>query len=393
MNVYLDNAATTKMDKEVVESMLPYFTDIFGNVSSVHTFGRKGIEAVDKARKEIALLIGGSSNEIYFTSGGTESDNWALEGVSRKFIGKKKHIITTVMEHPAVINTAKVLENNGFEVTYLNIDKNGLINLDELKSAINEQTFLVSVMMVNNETGVIQPIKEIGEICRKNGILFHTDAVQAFPYRKINVVDENIDMMSCSAHKFHGPKGIGFLYIKNGLIIDNLLNGGHQERGMRPGTTNTAGIVGMAKALNTTVAEMEKNNEKILNLREKFIKSVIDNIPNCHINGDIDKAVCGIVNICFENIKSASMVNALDLEGIAVSAGSACVAGSVKSSYVIKALSGSDSDAESSVRFSFDKYNMPNQIDYVIEKLCEIVKNMRKTTNLFKIINTEGKFI
>ena len=283
MRVYLDNSATTRLDDEVMKAMTPYFSEIYGNASSLHAFGREALEAVDKSRETIASLLGAYPNEIYFTSGGTESDNWALKGAAKAYGKYGKHIVTTAIEHPAMMETCHKLEKEGLEVTYVGVNSEGLVDPEEIKKAVRDDTILVSVMFANNEMGAIQPIGEIGRFCREEGILFHTDAVQAAGTIKIDVKELNIDMLSLSAHKFHGPKGMGLLYLRNGVKIEKLIVGGHQERGNRAGTTNTPGIVGMAKALEIAVRDMEKNNEHMRKLRDYFIDRVEKEIPYCHL--------------------------------------------------------------------------------------------------------------
>jgi len=386
MKVYLDNAATTKLDKCVLDEMIPYLTDVYGNASSIHSFGREAQEAVDNARMKIAKLLGATDSEIYFTSGGTESDNWVLNGIAKNYKNKGKHIITTKIEHPAMLNTCAKLEKEGYSITYLDVNKEGIIELSSLENAVREDTILVSVMFANNEIGSIQPIEKIGAFCKEKGILFHTDAVQAATSIRIDLNKFNIDMLSMSAHKFNGPKGVGLLYIRNGINIASFINGGHQERNYRAGTTNTPAIVGMAKALEITYKNMEENNKKILKLRDYFVDKILENIPDCKINGSKNNRLLGNVNIGFDYVKGESMVIALDLKGIAVSSGSACVAGSSEPSYVIAALGGKKEDSENSVRFSIGKDNTIEEIDYTIEVLIKLVSKMREVSSLFKII-------
>lgn len=389
MRVYLDNSATTRLDDEVLKAMTPYFSDVYGNASSLHAFGREALAAVDKSRETIASLLGANPNEIYFTSGGTESDNWALKGAAQAYGKYGKHIITTAIEHPAMMETCHKLEKDGFDVTYIGVNSDGLVDPEEIKKAVRDDTVLVSVMFANNEMGAIQPIGEIGSFCRKEGILFHTDAVQAAGTIKINVKELNIDMLSLSAHKFHGPKGMGLLYLRNGVKIEKLIAGGHQERGNRAGTTNTPGIVGMAKALEIAVRDMEKNNEHMRKLRDYFIDRVEKEIPYCHLNGGREHRLVNNANFSFDYIEGESILMVLDLNGIAVSSGSACSSGSLEPSHVILATGASMEQAHSSIRFSLGKETSKEEIDYTIETLKAAVEKLRSWSPLFK--QTEGE--
>lgn len=389
MRVYLDNSATTRLDDEVLKEMIPYFSDVYGNASSLHAFGREALAAVDKSRETIASLLGANPNEIYFTSGGTESDNWALKGAAQAYGKYGKHIITTAIEHPAMMETCHKLEKDGFDVTYIGVNSDGLVDPEEIKKAVRDDTVLVSVMFANNEMGAIQPIGEIGRFCRKEGILFHTDAVQAAGTIKINVKELNIDMLSLSAHKFHGPKGMGLLYLRNGVKIEKLIAGGHQERGNRAGTTNTPGIVGMAKALEIAVRDMEKNNEHMRKLRDYFIDRVEKEIPYCHLNGGREYRLVNNANFSFDYIEGESILMVLDLNGIAVSSGSACSSGSLEPSHVILATGASMEQAHSSIRFSLGKETTKEEIDYTIETLKAAVEKLRSWSPLFK--QTEGE--
>ncbi len=389
MKIYLDNAATTETDSRVIESMLPYMSGVYGNASSLHHFGREAAAAVDEARAKIAKIFNAKPQEIYITSGGTESDNWALRGVmsANKKIGK--HMITTVIEHPAIMETCKLLEKEGYEITYLKTGSDGRISLDDLKSAVRDDTVLVSVMFANNEMGAIQPIKEIGAFCKENGIIFHTDAVQAISTVKIDVDEYNIDLLSLSAHKFHGPKGIGMLYIRSGVKIDRLIYGGHQERTYRAGTTNTPGIVGMAKALEITVDEMEENNRKIKAMRDKFVERALAEIPYCKINGGMEHRLVSNANLSFDFIEGESILMTLDLKGIAVSSGSACSSGSLEPSYVILATGATIEEAHSSIRFSFGRDNTMEEVNYTVDTLRDEVAKLRSWSPLFKEIEGE----
>lgn len=384
MKVYLDNSATTSMDKRVLDSMLPYMCDVYGNASSLHFFGREAASAVDEARATLANLIGAKASEIYVTSGGTESDNWALRGVMEANKKNGKHLITTVIEHPAMIQTCKQLEREGYEVTYVGVDSDGRVSLDDIENAVRDDTVMISVMFANNEMGAIQPIKEIGAFCKENGIIFHTDAVQAMGSIKIDVNEYNIDLLSLSAHKFHGPKGIGLLYVRSGVRINKLIYGGHQERSYRPGTTNTAGIVGMAKALSIAVEEMEENNKKVKFLRDRFIDGVLARISDCKLNGGREHRLVSNANFSFAYIEGESILMTLDLNGIAVSSGSACSSGSLEPSYVILATGAEIEEAHSSIRFSFGKDNTIEEVDYVLDTLVQTIEKLRSWSPLFK---------
>lgn len=393
MRVYLDNSATTAVDKEVLDAMTPYFCEVFGNASSLHGYGREAAEAVDASRSTIAKLLNAKPNEIYFTSGGTESDNWALKGAAFASKALGNHIITTAIEHPAIMSTCQELEKDGFKVTYLGVNSDGLVSIEDLKNAVTDETIIVSVMYANNEMGAIQPIAEIGKFCHDEGILFHTDAVQAMGSIKVDVKRDNIDMLSLSAHKFHGPKGIGLLFIKSGVIIDKLIVGGHQERSYRAGTTNTSGIVGMAKALEVSVRDMESNNAHIKTLRDYFIDRVFEEIPFCKLNGGTEKRLVNNANFSFDFIEGESILMTLDIKGIAVSSGSACSSGSLEPSSVILAIGAKIEEAHSSIRFSFGKENTKEEVDYVIEVLKEQVAKLRSWSPLFKEIKGEGMYV
>ncbi len=387
MKVYLDNSATTATDERVVKKMLPYMTDVYGNASSLHAYGREALAVVDEARATLANCLGAKPSEIYITSGGTESDNWALRGVMHANKAFGKHLVTTVIEHPAIIQTCKFLEKEGYEVTYVKVGRDGRVSLDDIKKAVRDDTVMVSVMFANNEMGAIQPIKEIGAFCKENGIIFHTDAVQAMSSIKIDVNEYNIDLLSLSAHKFHGPKGIGLLYIRNGVKIDRLIYGGHQERTYRAGTTNTPGIVGMAYALELSISEMEENNKRIKMLRDHFIERVSKEIPHCKLNGGTEHRLVNNANFSFDYIEGESILMTLDLNGIAVSSGSACSSGSLEPSYVILATGAEIEEAHSSIRFSFGKDNTMEEVDYTADVLRETVKKLRSWSPIY---NEEG---
>lgn len=393
MRVYLDNSATTAVDREVLDAMMPYFTDTFGNPSSLHGYGREALAVVDQAREKIARLLNAKPTEIYFTSGGSESDNWALRGAAHTYQKQGKHIITTAIEHPAILETCKLLESEGFEVTKLPVGRDGRVSLEDLKNAVRDDTILVSVMFANNEMGAIQPIAEIGAFCREEGILFHTDAVQAAGSIKIDVQEQNIDMLSLSAHKFHGPKGVGLLYIRSGVRAGKLIYGGGQERGFRAGTTNVPAIVGMAKALEISVRDMDKDNEHIKAMRDHFIKRVLAEVPYCKLNGGMEHRLVNNANFSFDYIEGEGILIGLDLSGIAVSSGSACSSGDLEPSHVILACGATMEEAHGSIRFSFGKDNTMEQTDYAVEKLKETVTRLRSFSPLFKEIKGEDTYV
>ena len=385
--IYFDHAATTKLDERVLKKMLPYFTEYYGNANSQHGIGREAQKAVDEARDEIATLIGAKPGEIYFTSGGTEADNWVLRGVCRSLAHKGKHVITTKIEHAAMLTTAKELEKDGFEFTFIGVDKEGFVDLEELKKAIRPDTILISCMYANNEVGTIEPIKEIVEIAHSHGILCHTDAVQAMGAMRINVKDLGVDMMSFSAHKFNGPKGMGALYIKTGVTVGRLISGGHQERTRRGGTTNVPGVVGFAEALRLTYETLDEDVKYVASLRDRFIKRVTEEIPYVKLNGPKDgtKRLPNNADFSFEYIEGESILFSLDLAGIAVSSGSACSSGSLEPSHVLLALGVPEELAHGSIRFTFGKENTVEEVDYTVDKLKEIVDRLRKMSPLFKI--------
>ena len=394
MKVYLDNSATTALDKEVLNAMLPYFTETFGNPSSLHAYGRNALKAVDEARDSIAKSIGAKSNEIYFTSGGSESDNWALKGVIGATKAKRKHIITSQIEHPAIMDTLDYLRaKEGVEVTYLPVDKDGRVSVQDLKEAVTDDTVLVSVMFANNEMGAVQPIAEIGAFCKEEGIIFHTDAVQAMDSQAIDVNALNIDLLSMSAHKFHGPKGIGALYIRSGVKLDRLISGGHQERRMRAGTTDTPLIVGMAKALEIAVRDREENNKRISALRDSFVKKVLAEIPFTYLNGGMEHRLPNNANISFEYVEGESILITLDLAGIAVSSGSACSSGSLEPSHVILALGVKEELAHSSIRFSLGKDTTQEEMDYTFDVLKASVERLRSMSPLFNMEKGIGYYV
>ena len=394
-SIYLDNSATTYTDPEVLQEMLPYFTEVFGNASSQHSFGREALKAVDKARGQVAKAIGCNPNEVYFTSGGTESDNWAIKGIALAHQKKGKHIITSRIEHPAVIKTCQALEKQGFEVTYVDVDNEGVISLDELEKSIREDTILISVMTANNEVGTIEPIRKIGEIAHKHGVLFHTDAVQAIGNVPIDVVKDNIDLLSMSGHKFYGPKGVGVLYKRNGLRIGRFMDGGEQERNMRASTINTPAIVGLGKAIENAVNNMDKNNKHVAEVRDYFVKEVQSKIKDIYFNGpkDMSKRLPSNANFSFEYIEGESILMLLDMAGIAVSSGSACSSGSLEPSYVLLSIGVPIEVAHGSIRFSFGKNNTLEEAKYTVDKLVETVDRLREMSPLFKEIKGDKKYV
>lgn len=375
--IYFDHAATTAVDETVLKEMLPYFSLSYGNPSSAYEIGRKNKMAIELARKKVARIINSKSKEIFFTGGGSESDNLALKGVARANTREKKHIITTKIEHHAILNSCKTLENEGVEVTYLNVDEKGRVNLQELKNAIKPYTILISVMTANNEIGTIEPIKEIGEIARENKILFHTDAVQGIGNLKIDVKEMNIDLLSMSAHKFYGPKGVGALYVKEGILFNPIIDGGHQEKGKRAGTENVPGIVGLGKAIEIAYSNIDEYNKKLKELRDYCIENLKENFENIKINGDMDKRLSGNVNIAFIGQESSELLLKLDEYGICTSAGSACNTGATSPSHVLTAIGLKDDEANGTLRISLGKENTKEEIDYLIEKLKIIIQEER----------------
>ncbi len=382
--IYLDNAATTKVRPEVVEAMLPYFTEFYGNPSSVYEFSTPCKKAMAHTREVIADALGAKENEIYFTNGGTESDNWALKAAAEAYGSKGKHIITTQIEHHAVLHTGQYLEKNGFEVTYLPVDENGLVNLKTLKAAIRPDTILISVMFANNEIGTIEPIKEIGGIAKEHGILFHTDAVQAFCHEPINVDDYHIDMLSASAHKFNGPKGVGFLYIRKGLKLRSFIHGGAQERKRRAGTENVPGIVGMGKAVEIAMANLEENKKKETELRDYLIKRVMSEVPYTRLNGHPTKRLSNNANFAFQFIEGESLLIMLDMEGICGSSGSACTSGSLDPSHVLLAIGLPHEIAHGSLRLTLSHETAKEDIDDTVESIKKIVERLRSMSPLYE---------
>lgn len=377
-NVYLDNSATTKMDERVLEEMLPYLKEDYGNASSLYSLGRKSKKAIEDSREKVATILNCRPDEIYFTSGGSESDNTAIKGIARANRKKGKHIITSKIEHLAVLDTCKELEKEGFDVTYLDVDNKGKVNIEDLKKAIRKDTILISIMYANNEIGTIQDISEIGRIARENNVYFHTDAVQAVGNLDIDVQAQNIDSLSLSGHKFYGPKGIGVLYVRKNVKFNKFIAGGHQERNKRAGTENVANIVGLSKALEISYNELKEHREKILYLRNYYEEKVKKNIDNIIINGDEKNRLPGNSNISFIGVNGQDLLLNLDMIGICVSSGSACTSGSIDASHVLIALGVKEEVAKSSIRVSIGKYNTKEEIDYLVENLIEIVKRQRK---------------
>lgn len=382
--IYLDHAATTAAKPEVVDAMLPYFTENFGNPSSVYTFSQKNKAKITECREKIAESLGAKSNEIYFTAGGSESDNWALKATAEAYAGKGRHIITTKIEHHAILHTAQYLEQHGFEVTYLDVDENGVVKLDQLKQAIRPDTILISVMFANNEIGTIQPIREIGEIAKEHGILFHTDAVQAYGQLPINVDELHIDMLSASGHKLNGPKGIGFLYIRTGLKLRSFVHGGAQERSRRAGTENVPGIVGLAKAVELAMASMQERTEKETAMRDRLIDRLLAEVPYCRLNGHRTDRLPNNVNISFQFIEGESLLIMLDMAGICASSGSACTSGSLDPSHVLLAIGLPHEIAHGSLRMTLGEENTMEDVDYVVDNIKRIVERLRAMSPLYE---------
>ena len=389
--VYADNSATTRLSPVVLEKMMPYLTEQYGNPSSIYRLGGKAKEAVEGARENIAKNLGAAQpNEIYFTSGGSESDNWAIRGVAHSMKAKgKNHIITSKFEHHAVLHTCEALEKEGFEVTYLDVYENGIVRPEAVENAIKDTTSLVTIMYANNEIGTIQPISEIGAICRKHNVIFHTDAVQAAGYVKINVTEQNIDLLSMTAHKLHGPKGTGLLYVRRGIVIENLIYGGAQEKGKRAGTENVAGIVGLDAALQIAVDTMDERNKKIAALRDKLIDSLLK-IERSRLNGDRVHRLPNNINMCFEGIEGESLLLKLDMNGIQSSSGSACTSGSLDPSHVLLAIGLPHEIAHGSMRLSFSEETTEEDIDYIAKVVPEVVTYLRNMSPLWDKIKKEN---
>lgn len=390
--VYMDYAATTYTKKEVLDEMMPYFTEKFGNPSSVYTFARNSRSAVEESREKAAKAIGALTDEIFFTAGGSEADNWALKGIAFANKNKGNHIITTKIEHHALLHTCQYLEKQGFEVTYLDVDEYGMISLDELEKAINDKTILISIMFANNEIGTIQPIEKIGEIAKKHGVYFHTDAVQAVGNVNIDVKNMNIDLLSMSGHKFYGPKGIGALYIRKGVRIENLIHGGAQERKRRAGTENLPGIVGLGKAIELATSDIDGHNKKITALRDRLLKGIMDNIPYTKLNGHPEIRLPGNINVSFHFIEGESLLLLLDQFGICGSTGSACSSGSLDPSHVLLSIGLPHELAHGSLRLTLGDGVCEEDIDYVLDALQKIVKRLRDMSPLYEnFLKSEGK--
>jgi cysteine desulfurase len=388
--IYMDHSATTYVHPAVVEAMAPYHTQYFGNPSSIYSFSKHSKSAIDAARVQVAHALGAEPDEIYFTSGGSESDNWAIKGIASANVKKGNHIITTKIEHHAVIHTCEFLEKNGFTVTYLPVDQYGLVDPADLEKAITDKTILVSIMYANNEIGTIEPIAELGAIARKHKVPFHTDAVQAIGHVNIDVKSQNIDLLSLSAHKFYGPKGVGVLYIRKGTKIDNLIHGGGQERRRRAGTENIAGIVGLGKAISLATADIDGHNRKIGALRDRLLKGIMATIPHAHLNGHPEKRLPGNINISFEFIEGESMLLWLDDEGICASTGSACTSGSLEPSHVLLATGLPVEISHGSLRLTLGDVNTDADVDFVLEVLPKVVQKLRDMSPLYKKSGKEG---
>lgn len=382
--IYLDHAATTAVRPEVLDAMIPYFTELYGNPSSVYEFASQNKNAVDQAREIIAGALGTRAQDIYFTAGGSESDNWALKATAEAYQSKGRHIITSKIEHHAILHTCEYLEQNGYEVTYVDVDENGILKLDELEKAIRPDTILITVMYANNEIGTIQPVKEIGEIAHKHGILFHTDAVQAFGQVPINVDELNIDMLSASAHKLNGPKGIGFLYIRKGLKLRSFVHGGAQERRRRAGTENVPGIVGFGKAVEIAMATMEERTKKEIELRNHLMERILAEVPFVRVNGDKKLRLPNNANFSFQFIEGESLLIMLDMKNICGSSGSACTSGSLDPSHVLLAIGLPHEIAHGSLRLTLGHENTMEEMDYVVDSVKEIVAKLRSMSPLYE---------
>ncbi len=389
--IYFDNAATTPVRKEVVDAMLPYFTENFGNPSSVYQIAQANKKAVDDSRELIAKALGAQANEIFFTSGGSEADNWAIKGIAAAHKNKGNHIITSKIEHHAILHTCEYLEKNGYEVTYLDVDEYGMVRPEDVESAIKESTILISIMYANNEIGTINPIKEIGEIAKAHKIAFHTDAVQAVGQVRIDVKEQNIDLLSLSGHKINGPKGMGVLYIRRGLKIENLIHGGAQERGRRAGTENVPGIVGLAKAMEIAYTDFDAKIEKMTVLRDKLIKNLTEKIPYTRLNGHPTMRLANNANIGVEYVEGESLLLLLDMNGISGSSGSACTSGSLDPSHVLLAMGIPHEKAHGSIRFTLGTQNTEEEIDRVIETMPMIVQRMRDMSPLWEEVVKNNK--
>lgn len=382
--IYFDHAATTPVKPEVIEEMMPYYTSKYGNASSIYSIGRESKKAIEEARERVAKALGAMTREIFFTGSGSEADNWAIKGVAYSNKERGNHIITTAIEHHAVLHTCQYLESDGFEVTYLPVDENGLVTAEQVKNAIKPNTILITIMFANNEIGTIQPIAEIGKIAKENNIYFHTDAVQAIGNIPINVNELNVDLLSLSAHKFYGPKGVGALYIRKGVKITTFLHGGAQERGRRASTENVPGIVGLGKAIELATENIEQYNKKLIELRDRTIEEITKKVPFIKLNGDRYKRLPGNVNFSFEFIEGESLLLMLDMKGIAASSGSACTSGSLDPSHVLLAIGLAHEIAHGSLRISFGDENTHEDVDYLMEVLPLIVERLREMSPLYE---------
>ena len=382
--IYMDNAATTRMSERAFEAMRPFFMEQYANAAGTYSFANASKEAVETARKQVAKVIGAKANEIFFTCGGTESDNWALKGVAQAFAAKGKHIIISAIEHHAILHSVQALEKQGWEVTVLPVDEFGMVSVEALEKAIREDTVLVSIMAANNEIGTIQPIKEIGAVCRKYGVLFHTDAVQAYAHIPLDVNEMNIDLLSASGHKFHGPKGVGFLYVRKGVRLMPFMDGGAQEKKRRAGTTNVAGIVGMGAAAQEAAANMEAAMAKVREIRDHMIARIENEIPYCRLNGHRTERLPGNVNFCFRFIEGEGMLMLLDFNGICASSGSACTSGSLDPSHVLLAIGLPHEIAHGSLRLSLSEETTMEEADKVVDTLKEIIPRLRSMSPLYE---------
>lgn len=391
--IYADNAATTPVSQSVLQAMEPFYTKFYGNPSSVYSVGREAKRPLELARESVAECLGALPNEIFFTSGGSEGDNWAIKGVAHMLKEKgKKHIITSTFEHHAVLHSCETLEKEGFEITYLEVHKDGLVRPEELEAAIREDTALVTIMYANNEIGTIQPIAEIGAICKKHGVIFHTDAVQAVGNIHIDVKEQNIDLLSLSGHKFHAPKGVGAMYIRKGINLPNLIDGGAQERGRRAGTENVAGIVGLSVALKEACANIDERAARLTKMRDRLMDGALK-MERSRVNGDRVKRLPGNINMCFEGIEGESLLLMLDLKGICASSGSACTSGSLDPSHVLLAIGLPHEIAHGSLRITFSEQNTESDVDYILEVLPKIVERLRSMSPLWEeILSGEKKF-
>jgi len=384
--IYLDHAATTYVKPEVFEAMKPYFCEHFGNASSIYSIGRESKKAVEEAREKVAKALGAQAREIYFTGSGSEADNWALKGIAAANKKKGNHIITSAIEHPAILNSCKYLEGEGFEVTYLPVDSDGVVSLEDVRNAIKTNTILISIMFANNEIGTIQPIQEIGAIAREKGVIFHTDAVQTVGNIPIDVEKMNIDLLSLSGHKFYGPKGMGALYIRKGVKISSIIHGGQQERGKRASTENIPGIIGLGKAIELATENIDAYNKKIVNLREKTIEGLMANVPYIRLNGHRSNRLPGNVNISFQFIEGESLLLMLDMKGVCGSSGSACSSGSLDPSHVLMAIGLPHEIAHGSLRLTFGDENTEEDVAYILEEIPKIVSKLRDMSPLYEAV-------